>query len=51
MLDMKSYWICKYPKINIRRYFTIYIICNDTIAADAEILYILYDATALSEEL
>jgi len=30
------YWFCKYPKINIRRYFTIYIIFNDKIGTDAD---------------
>ena len=39
MLDMKLYWFCKYPKINIRRYIKIYIIFNDKIAADADMLY------------
>jgi hypothetical protein len=29
--------ICKYPKINFRHYFTIYIIFNDKIATDAYI--------------
>ena len=45
------YGFCKYPKINIQRYFMIYIIFNDKIATDADIQYRLCDVTALSEEL
>jgi hypothetical protein len=48
MLDMKPWWYCKYQKINIRRYFTIYIIFNDKIAPDQcwyIIPYRLYDVT------
>jgi hypothetical protein len=33
------YGFCKYPKINIQRYFMIYIIFNDKIATDADIQY------------
>jgi hypothetical protein len=48
MLDMKPLWYCKYQKINIRRYFTIYIIFNDKIVPDQcgyIIPYRLYDVT------
>ena len=51
MLDVKSHCICKYPKIDIWLYFTIYIFFNDEIATDAEQLYRLCDVTTLSEEL
>ena len=47
---MKLYLFCKYPKINIRRYYTIYLIFNDKIATDADIGYRHRDGTALSEE-
>ena len=40
MLDMKSYRFCKYQRINIRRYFTMYLIFNDKITGTWGIDYV-----------